>query len=50
MSSVQLGISLTKEDISDITAFLHTTTGNQPKVEYPVLPAPTDSTPKPKLD
>ncbi len=50
MSSIQLGISLTKEDINDITAFLQTTTGKQPKVEYPVLPAPSDSTPKPKLD
>jgi cytochrome c peroxidase len=49
MGSVQLGISMTKEDIGDVTAFLHTTTGKQPNVEYPVLPAPTDSTPKPKL-
>jgi cytochrome c peroxidase len=50
MGSAQLGISLTEGDVSDIVAFLHTTTGTQPKVEYPVLPAPTDSTPKPKLD
>jgi cytochrome c peroxidase len=50
MGSAQLGISLTKEDIGDIGAFLHATRGRQPKVEYPVLPAPTDSTPKPKLD
>ncbi|MGE5301556.1 MAG: cytochrome-c peroxidase, partial [Acidobacteriota bacterium] len=50
MSSAQLGISLTENDVRDIVAFLHTTTGRQPNVEYPVLPAPTDSTPKPKLD
>ncbi len=50
MGSAQLGISLTEEDVRDIVGFLHTTTGRQPKVEYPVLPAPTDSTPKPKLD
>lgn len=50
MSSAQLGISLTEEDVRDIAAFLHTTTGRQPMVEYPVLPAPTDSTPKPKLN
>jgi cytochrome c peroxidase len=50
MSSTQLGISLTKEDVGDIAAFLHTTTGTQPKVEYPILPAPSDSTPRPKLD
>lgn len=50
MSSTQLGISLTKEDVGDIASFLHTTTGTQPKVEYPILPAPSDSTPRPKLD
>jgi cytochrome c peroxidase len=50
MGSVQLGISLTKNDVQDIVAFLHTTTGLQPKVVYPVLPAPTDKTPKPNLD
>jgi cytochrome c peroxidase len=49
MSSAQLGISLTKSDIDKLVAFLKTTTGVQPKVEYPILPAPTDDTPKPKL-
>ncbi len=50
MASIQLGISLTKDDVGEIAAFLHTTTGIQPKVEYPVLPAPSDSTPRPRLD
>ena len=50
MGNVQLGISLTEEDVNDIVAFLHATTGDQPKVEYPVLPAPTGTTPKPELD
>jgi len=50
MSSVQLGISLTKTDVQEIVTFLHTTTGVQPKVAYPVLPAPTDNTPRPILD
>jgi cytochrome c peroxidase len=50
MSSVQFGISLTKTDVQEIVAFLHTTTGVQPKVVYPVLPAPTDTTPRPNLD
>jgi cytochrome c peroxidase len=50
MGSVQLGISLTKTDEQEIVAFLHTTTGVQPKVVYPVLPAPTDITPRPNLD
>jgi cytochrome c peroxidase len=50
MGSIQLGVSLTKDDVEEITAFLHTTTGTQPKVDYPILPAPSDLTPKPKLD
>ncbi len=50
MGSTQLGISLTKQDVNDIAAFLRSTTGVQPKVAYPVLPAPTDATPKPRLD
>jgi cytochrome c peroxidase len=49
MSSVQLGINLSKSDIDKLVAFLKTTTGVQPKVEYPILPASTDDTPKPKL-
>ena len=50
MGSVQLGISLTKADTQDIVAFLRATTGMQPKVSYPILPAPTDVTAKPILD
>jgi cytochrome c peroxidase len=50
MGSAQLGIALTMEEADKIAGFLKTTTGIQPKVEYPVLPAPTDQTPKPKLD
>ena len=49
MGSVQLGISLTKTDIQDIVAYLRSATGKQPKVYYPILPAPTDTTPKPIL-
>ncbi len=50
MGSVQLGISLTKTDVQEIALFLHSTTGVQPKVGYPVLPAATDATPKPEVD
>jgi len=49
MSSSQLGISLTDSDVKLITSFLKTTTGIQPKVTYPILPATTDDTPKPAL-
>ena len=47
MSSSQLGIELSNEEIEQIVAFLKTTTGEMPKVEYPVLPASTINTPKP---
>jgi cytochrome c peroxidase len=50
MGSVQLGISLTKGETDKIAAFLESTTGVQPKVEYPILPTSTDKTPKPTLD
>jgi cytochrome c peroxidase len=49
MSSAQLGINLTKSDTDHLVAFLKTTTGVRPKVEYPILPTATDDTPKPKL-
>lgn len=50
MGEAQLGVVLTGEEVDKIEGFLRTTTGVQPKVEYPVLPAPTGQTPKPKLD
>ncbi len=50
MGSAQLGIELTEGDIDKITAFLITLTGNQPKVEYPILPPTTDDTPRPILE
>jgi cytochrome c peroxidase len=50
MGSAQLGAALTAEEVDKIAGFLKATTGIQPKVEYPILPAQTDQTPKPKLD
>jgi cytochrome c peroxidase len=50
MGSAQLGIQLTQEDIDKITVFLHTLTGEQPKVEYPILPPTTNDTPRPILE
>jgi cytochrome c peroxidase len=50
MGSSQLGITLNQAEIDRIDAFLQSTTGDQPSVMYPVLPASTDATPKPKLD
>jgi len=50
MGSSQLGISLTRKEIEAISGFLKTTTGMQPKVEYPILPVPTSETPLPVTD
>ncbi len=50
MGAAQLGAQLTAQEVDKIEGFLKTATGIQPKVEYPILPAPTDKTPKPKLD
>ncbi len=49
MGSTQLGAHLTPEEIESIEIFLKTLTGNQPKVEYPVLPSNSDATPHPVL-
>jgi cytochrome c peroxidase len=50
MGTAQLGAKLSAADTDKIAAFLRSATGVQPKVIYPVLPASTESTPKPKLD
>jgi cytochrome c peroxidase len=50
MGAAQLGATLTAEEVDRIVGFLRSTTGVQPKVEYPILPAPTEQTPQPKLD
>nr|WP_041641232.1 cytochrome-c peroxidase [Magnetococcus marinus] len=47
MGQSQLGEKLSDSQIQAITAFLKTLTGEQPKVEYPVLPVSTATTPKP---
>jgi cytochrome c peroxidase len=48
MGSSQLGQELDDEEVLAITAFLRTLTGEQPKVEYPILPPSTATTPRPQ--
>lgn len=50
MNDAQIGADLSDADIRKIVDFLKTTTGRQPLVVYPILPAATDNTPKPSLD
>ncbi len=49
MGSAQLGISLNGPEVESIVTFLHTLTGQQPKVDYPILPPNSDTTPQPLL-
>lgn len=48
MGSSQLGHELNDEEVKAITQFLHTLTGEQPRVEYPILPRSTAATPRPQ--
>jgi cytochrome c peroxidase len=50
MGSAQLGVEMDEKEMDKIVLFLETTTGVQPKIEYPILPASTESTPRPRLD
>jgi cytochrome c peroxidase len=48
MGASQLGQKLTEPEEDAIVAFLGSLTGEQPRVEVPVLPVRTDTTPLPK--
>ncbi len=48
MGTTQLGEQLNDEQVDLITAFLQTLTGDQPRVEYPILPPSVATTPRPK--
>ena len=49
MGSVQLGQQLSEDEALAIVAFLRTLTGEQPVVEYPILPTHTSDTPLPDV-
>lgn len=49
MGTAQLGATLNAEESALIAEFLRTLTGEQPKVEYPLLPVETAETPRPTL-
>ena len=49
MGASQLWAKLTDKEEDDIVAFLGTLTGQLPKIEYPVLPVRTNTTPEPSL-
>ncbi|WP_207477462.1 cytochrome-c peroxidase [Arenibaculum pallidiluteum] len=47
MGQSQLGEKLSDADVTSIVAFLGTLTGEQPRIEYPILPPSTAKTPTP---
>jgi cytochrome c peroxidase len=49
MGAVQLGADLTSEEVTMLVAFMNSLTGEQPQVNYPLLPPHTDETPLPDL-
>ena len=49
MGVAQLGTELKEDEAKLIATFLGSLTGEQPKVEYPILPVETAKTPKPRL-
>ncbi len=47
MGKLQLGKQFTRSENANIVAFLKTLTGDQPKIEMPILPPSADNTPRP---
>ncbi|GAB1070736.1 MAG: diheme cytochrome c5 peroxidase CcpA [Shewanella algae] len=47
MSDIQLGQKLTEKETQEMVAFLKSLTGEQPKVELPILPPSNKDTPRP---
>lgn len=50
MGSSQLGEELADAEVRKITAFLHSLTGKAPDVTIPILPAETETTPRPTTE
>ena len=48
MGTSQLGQTLSDDEVTKITAYLKSLTGEQPQVTYPILPPSTATTPKPQ--
>lgn len=47
MARVQLGRTFSEEGVAKVAAFLRTLTGEQPRIELPILPPSTPATPRP---
>ena len=49
MGTAQLGANLSEAEMTAIVAFLRSLTGEQPNIEYPILPPHTADTPLPDV-
>ncbi len=49
MGTAQLGTELNPEQIAAVVAFLGTLTGDQPQIDYPILPPRSEATPLPDV-
>jgi cytochrome c peroxidase len=49
MGTAQLGTKISDPEADLIVAFLHALTGEQPTIEYPILPVETAQTPRPDV-
>ena len=50
MGRIQLGMNVSDKDAASIETFLKALDGRKPKVDYPMLPASSASTPKPNVN
>ncbi len=50
MGETQLGIKLSSDEVDKIVTFLGSLEGRKPKIEYPILPASSEKTPKPDME
>jgi cytochrome c peroxidase len=49
MGTAQLGTELSEEEVRTVVEYLKAHTGQQPLVDYPVLPPHTEDTPPPEV-
>ncbi len=50
MGRIQLGVAVSDKDAASIETFLKALEGRKPQIEMPMLPASTESTPKPQVN
>jgi len=50
MGRIQLGMKITNAEATSIESFLKALDGRKPKIDVPMLPASTKTTPQPNLE